>query len=143
MSAAATPTQANDLLFGIGNQTTVQGRIASFLNITLNPLDDYSVMDWANPSRTVYVELKSRRIRHDQYPTAIIGLNKIEFCTDPSKEYYFCFSYLDGLYYIKYDADVFANFDRNYSYQRGERPDYNNHSQRIVYIPVDMLQPFN
>jgi hypothetical protein len=141
MSAAA-PTQASDLMFGIANQHTVQGRIAAFLNTTLDPLDDYSVMDWANPGRTVYVELKTRRIRHDQYPTALIGLNKIEFCSDANKEYYFCFSYLDGLFYIKYDPELFAQFDRNYSYSRGERPDCINHSQRIVYIPVHMLQPF-
>jgi hypothetical protein len=134
--SATRPTQASDLMFGIGNQTAVQSRIARFLNTTLDPLDDYSVMDWANPGRTVYVELKTRRIRHDQYPTALIGLNKVEFCSDPQKEYYFCSSYLDGLF------ELFATFDRNYSYQRGERPDCINNASRIVYIPVSMLQPF-
>jgi hypothetical protein len=142
MSSAVAPTQANDLMFGIASQNTVQGRIASFLNTTLDPLDDYSVMDWANPGRTIYVELKTRRIRHDQYPTALIGLNKIEFCSDPQKEYYFCFAYTDGIYFIKYDAELFATFDRNYSYQRGDRPDCINHASRIVYIPVNLLQPF-
>lgn len=100
-------------------------------------------MDYTNLGRTIYVELKTRRIKHDQYPTAIIGLNKLKWCQrDPTKEYYFVFCYTDGLYYIKYDDTVFNEFERNLEYYRGERDDCINTAQSIVYIPSDLLQKF-
>ena len=138
----AAPTQQADLSFGLGSEDTNRFRIERFLDTTLEKTEEYAVMDWANNAKTVYVELKSRRINHNRYPTAIIGANKIAFCNDPTKEYYFCFSYLDGLYYIKYDAELFANFHRNDSYMRSDRPDCANNEQRIVYIPSELLRPF-
>lgn len=135
-------TQQNDLSFGANSESANREKIEQFLDVVLEKTDTYAVMDWANTSHTIYVELKSRRIRHDQYPTAIIGLNKVEFCNDPAKSYYFCFSYLDGLYYIKYDPALFATFQTNHNFNRSDRDDCANYTQRIVYIPVEHLIRF-
>jgi hypothetical protein len=136
------PTLRDDLSFGLSSETNNRAVIEQFLDVTLEKTDSYSVMDWADNNKTVYVELKTRRIRHDAYPTAIIGANKVAFCSDPNKEYYFCYSYLDGLYYIKYDAEVFAQFERDDNYERGFRPDASNISSKVVFIPVNLLNRF-
>ena len=99
-------------------------------------------MDYTNETNTTYVELKTRRIRHDAYHTALIGANKIAFCSDPLKTYFFVFCYLDGIYYIKYDAAVFATFERSDNYYRGARPDCSNSVQSVVYIPINRLKAF-
>jgi hypothetical protein len=137
------PSQREDLTYGTTNETTVLDKLQTFFGQTLQRQGGYEVMDYTNPGRTIYVELKTRRIRHDQYPTAIIGLNKVMWCQkDPSKEYYFVFCYTDGIYSIKYDPLVFNNFQRNLEYYRGERDDCINHAQSIVYIPSHLLQKF-
>ena len=138
------PTRRDDLALGIPNESRMLNTIQSLVGQPLERQGSYDVMDYTNPGRTIFVELKTRRIRHDQYPTAIIGLNKVEWChNDPSKEYYFCFSYTDGLYYIKYDADLFKNFDRNMQYFRGDRDDCANNSNAIVYIPSTKLTKYS
>lgn len=138
------PTRQEDLAFGIPNETRMLNTIQSLVGQPLERQGSFDVMDYANKGRTVYVELKSRRIRHDQYPTAIIGLNKVEWCrTNPGKDYYFCFSYTDGLYYVKYDDALFKTFDRNMQYLRGDREDCANNPNAIVYIPSSKLQKFS
>ena len=135
------PTQAADLAFGTSNETNVLETLQTFFQQTLQRQGGYSVMDYTNPTRTLFVELKTRRIRHNQYPTAIIGRNKVQFCNDPNKEYYFVFCYTDGLYYIKYEKDLFDSFEVS-DYTRGERTDCENRVQEVVYIPHEHLTRF-
>lgn len=92
---------------------------------------------------TIYAELKSRRIKHDEYDTAIIGLNKIEACTNPDVDYYFVYSYLDGIYYIKYDKTLFSTFVVDTSYQRSDRVGCSNRPSAVVYVPIKNLKLFN
>jgi hypothetical protein len=97
-------------------------------------------MDYTNPGKTIYVELKSRRIRHDTYPTAIIGLNKTEFARKSGVECYFVWLYTDGLFYCKYDPELWDTFEVNHDYFRGERADCINRAQSIIYVPREHLQ---
>ena len=136
------PTKANDLKFGTGNEIPVLDKLQNFFDTKLERQGGYAVMDYVNGDKTIYVELKTRRIRHDTYATGMVGLNKVEFCNDTNKEYYFCFCYTDGLYYIKYDKEVFDKFERNMEYYRGERADCVNKAQSIVYIPIELLTKF-
>jgi hypothetical protein len=134
-------TQKDDLAFGTNNETAVLETLQTFFGSTLQRQGGYEVMDYTNPGRTIYVELKTRRIPHDRYPTAIIGLNKIQWCQkDPSKEYHFVFCYTDGLFTLKYDEALFKNFQREIHYFRGEREDCPNAAQSIVYIPSNLLR---
>lgn len=98
-------------------------------------------MDYANTSKTIYAELKTRNIPSTRYATAMVGKNKIEFCNDPTKNYYFVFCYTDGVFYIKYDKDLFANFREENDFVRGERADCVSRPQRIVHIPREQLAP--
>lgn len=135
------PTQQSDLEFGIKSEMTNHEVLEGFLNTTLSRKGGYSVFDFEDPTKTIFVELKTRRIRHDQYPTAIIGLNKIQFCEfDTEIKYWFVFCYTDGIYAIKYDRDLFGDFETTDSFVRGSRSDCATKEQSIVYIPVKHLQ---
>lgn len=85
------------------------------------------------------VELKSRRIRHDAYPTTLIGLNKVEWAaSNPTRQCWFCWNYVDGVYGLAYDKDLFDTFSVT-EYSRGDRPDYHNRPQKVVWIPREHL----
>jgi len=132
-------TQKQDLAVGLASERTLKGRIEQLVGEPLTLLGGHSVMDFANQSKTIFAELKTRAISSLNYPTAIIGKNKVEFCNDPTKHYYFVFCYRDGLFYIKYDKDVWANFEEDNEFVRGERADCVNRPQRVVKIPRELL----
>ena len=135
-------TQSADLAFGTANEDTIKNQIETIVGTPLIKQGGYSVMDYTNDIKTIYVELKTRRINHDTYPTALIGANKIEFCSDPSKAYYFVFCYSDGIYYIKYNDSLFNTFQRSDHYYRGARSDCFNSVQSVYYIPIERLTEF-
>ena len=133
------PSQKDDLAFGTNNETAVMSRLEEAFNTSLERFGGFATIDYANPTRSIWVELKSRRIKHNQYPTALIGANKVAFCSDATREYYFVFHYSDGLYYIKYNKEVFDGFRRQHDYRRGDRDDCRNYDQSVVHIPVEHL----
>jgi len=136
-------TQSADLAFGFRSEDMIKNQIERIVKTPLIKQGGYSIMDYTNASNSLYVELKTRRINHDSYPTALIGANKIEFCNDPKKDYYFVFCYSDGIYYIKYDETLFNTFERSDSYYRGARADCINFAQSVFYIPIERLTKFS
>ena len=135
------PSQKSDIVFGEKSEVSLLSRVEGLVGQPLARQGGFNIMDYTNANKTVYVELKTRRIRHNAYPTAIIGKNKIDFCSDPSKEYYFVFSYLDGVFYIKFDAELFASFEVDSEFLRGERDDCVNRPQFVVLVPSHLLLP--
>lgn len=137
-------SQRADLEFGTKSELTNHEVLEGFLNTTLNRKGGYSVFDFEDPTKTIFVELKTRRIRHDQYPTALIGLNKIQFCEyERDVQYWFVFCYTDGIYAIKYDRELFGSFETSHDFVRGERTDCATREQSVVYIPVEHLVKVN
>jgi hypothetical protein len=139
--SAVLPSQKNDILFGEKSEVKLMNRIEELVQCPISRQGGFNIMDYTNANKTVYVELKTRRINHNAYPTAIIGKNKILFCSDPTKNYYFVFCYLDGVFYIKYDAQLFSTFECENDFWRGERNDCVNKAQTIVLIPTHLLLP--
>jgi hypothetical protein len=133
-------TQRSDLAFGLASELNVLEVLQQYLETTLNRLGGYAVFDFESPDKTVMVELKSRRIRHNTYDTAIIGLNKIAFCdkmTDVT--FHLAFAYTDGLYTITYDKELFDTFEVRHEYVRGSRSDVTNKPSSVVMIPTKLL----
>jgi hypothetical protein len=138
--ALSQTTFAEDYSFGTQSEEKVVVKLNEFLNTTLERKGGFCVFDFENPTKTIHVELKTRRIAHDRYPTAIIGANKVEACANsPDKKYIFVFAYTDGLFMIEYDKEVFEGMERQDNYTRGYRPDHSNHAQKIVLVPVHLL----
>ena len=63
--------------------------------------DQYALFDFNNDK--TFIELKSRRCKHDTYHDTMIGMNKVYRAREnPDNEYIFCFNFTDGLYYFKH-----------------------------------------
>jgi hypothetical protein len=137
-SGLSVHSRADDVVLGSDSESRNFLTLQRYLSTTLEHNGTYAVMDFSNPTKTVYVELKTRRIRHNQYPTALIGKNKIDFCNDASKSYYFVYSYVDGLFAIKYNKALFDTFETS-AYKRNDRPDAPAVENTVVYIPYEHL----
>lgn len=134
-------SQAEDIEFGKKSELSLHEKIEKLVGGELKWNGGMALFDYSNNAKTIYAELKTRRIRHDEYDTALIGLNKIEFCK-PGTDYYFVYSYLDGIYYIKYDKALFDTFRVQYQYKRGNRLGCNNYASDVMFIPRNHLRKF-
>ena len=97
-----------DLKFGFANEEAMIDALRKLPNCeNINKTkDQFDAIDFE--SQDTFLELKSRRIKHNQYPTALIGCNKIsKICNNGKSNNYLCWNYLDGLYYMKYDSNQF------------------------------------
>lgn len=134
------PTLKTDLAYGTANEQEKQTKLETFFKTKLVHRGGYSTFDYDDGS-TLFVELKSRRIPHNKYPTAIIGANKVETASNnPNRRYWFCYAYEDGMFGIEYNKELFDTFETN-DYSRGERADYHNKSQYCYFIPSKLLVP--
>jgi hypothetical protein len=128
-----------DLTFGKKGEVVAHTQLEELTGGELSHSGQYAVLDFSNKDKTVYVELKTRRHLRNAYPTTIVGMNKIKFCSDPKKTYYFAFNFLDGLHYIKYDKELFATFGVDLDYWCGYRVGCINRRQQVINIPVSAL----
>lgn len=132
------PTQKNDIAFGTKSEENNLDILQTFLDTQLERKGGYAVFDFENPTKTIFVELKSRRIKHDTYDTAIIGFNKVAFANhfDDGTQFWFAFCYTDGVFVIKYSREQFDAYEVRDDYVRGARNDTTNKPQKIVMIPI-------
>lgn len=134
-------TFAADYALGTANEVPVKQKLEKFLGEPLVRRGGLALFDYDNNNETkmIFSEVKTRRIRHDAYPTAIIGANKVdEAQRNPNNTYWFFFDYVDGLYGIKYDEEKFSQYERT-DYSRGDRDDFHNRPQECVFIPSSDL----
>jgi hypothetical protein len=98
-----------DIEFGLSKEKTYFEEIKDKLDRTLKQSDNrYSLFDFFGDNS--YVELKSRKVKHNQYPDTMVGYNKIEFAEkSPSNKVYFVFSFTDGLYYYQFNKEHIGN----------------------------------
>ena len=135
------PTQKNDIAFGTNSELNNLDILQTFLDTQLERKGGYAVFDFENPTKTIFVELKSRRIKHDTYDTAIIGFNKVAFANhfDDGTQFWFAFCYTDGVFVVKYNKEQFDKYEVRDNYVRGARNDTTNKPQKIVLIPITDL----
>jgi hypothetical protein len=137
-------TQKDDLKMGKENEVNSIDLINKYLETTLKKNKfKYSIFDFKNKEETIEVELKSRRIAHSLYSTAIIGRNKIKYCNKEENQkvkFYICFKYTDGLYIISYNKEIFDKFKIQSDYVRSYRPDVGKvEKMEVVHIPINLL----
>jgi len=85
----------SDLEFGLNAEIILKNTLENEFGL-LNQLDKYNPFDYENDD--YLIELKSRRINHNQYPTAMVNLSKILKTNNSNKNRVIVFNYLDGLY---------------------------------------------
>jgi hypothetical protein len=85
----------SDLEFGLNAEIILKNTLENEFGL-LNQLDKYNPFDYENDD--YLIELKSRRINHNKYPTAMVNLSKILKTNNSNKNRVIVFNYLDGLY---------------------------------------------
>ena len=132
------PTQKKDIAFGLKSEEDNLNILQSFLDTQLERKGGYAVFDFENPNKTIFVELKSRRIGSKTFDTAIIGFNKIAFADHfgNDAQFWFAFCYIDGIFVIKYNKEQFDKYEVRNDYVRGARNDTTNKPDKVVMIPM-------
>lgn len=82
------------------------------------------------------IELKSRNVPFNQYPTTMVGHNKVKICENDitKKKYRFLFLFTDGLYCWKYNRDQYK-IDNGGRCDRGK-----NEIKRYCFIDTKYLK---
>jgi hypothetical protein len=95
-----------DIQFGTQKEVDILSKLSTYFGENIQrATDKFSPYDGF--SETAKYEIKSRRTRYNQYPTTIIGVNKLK---TEFEKLIFCFNFTDGLYYIEYDENKFKNY---------------------------------
>lgn len=130
---------------GLSGEVLHKERIQTFFGMDLiKDTNKRSAFDFHNEAKTTYVELKTRTINHDRWPTTVIGASKVEHARrglkdDPSKRYYFVWAFKDGLFYLEYTEDGWKDFECG-DFQRHHRLDKVEVPHQHYFIPYSALQ---
>ena len=131
------PIKLNDLDFGMKKEISEIGKIRNRFSNSLKPTNNFFVFDYV--STDCYVELKSRRNKLNTYPDTMVGKNKLNYAETADRPVYFVFSFIDGLYYWKYNKEDIQNGGVRFSIggrcDRG-REEY----KQYAYISTKILQ---
>jgi hypothetical protein len=132
------PTKSEDLNFGLKSEEKNKATLEAFFGKGLKKTGTYDPMDYTDEAQTIFIEMKTRRVNHNQYATALIGKNKVDFCETSNATCYFVYVYLDGLFYVKYDKALFDTFECA-DYERGWREGGIQPKQLFYFIPHQHL----
>ena len=131
------PVKINDLSFGLKKEISEIERIRNRFSNTLKPTNNFFVFDYV--SNECYVELKSRRNKLNTYPDTMVGVNKLDYAETADRPVYFVFSFIDGLYYWKYNKEDIQN--GNVRFSVGGRCDRGKAEYKdYAYIKTDILE---
>jgi len=131
------PVKLNDLDFGRNKEISEIVKIRKRFSNSLKPTKNFFVFDYVSPE--CYVELKSRRNKLNTYPDTMVGKNKMDFAESADRPVYFVFSFIDGLYYWKYNKEDITNGGVRFSV--GGRCDRGREEYKTyAYISTKILQ---
>lgn len=108
--------------FGDINETSFYNLLKQNGISNITQTDKYSPYDFKIKlnNKIIYIELKTRKIRKEQYDTTILAKNKLEYYKDipkRNKVFYAIFGFITEknnmvYYYIKYDEDLFNSYEK-------------------------------
>tara|TARA_R110000782_G_scaffold90546_1_gene173638 strand:- start:102 stop:521 length:420 start_codon:yes stop_codon:yes gene_type:complete len=124
----------NDMEFGFSEEERVKVILEEYFGV-LRTLDKYNPFDYENDD--FLVELKSRRIKHDKYPTAMVNYSKLLKSNDSKKKRVIVFNYTDGIFVWYVNKD-------EYTIGKGGRCDRGcSEYYTMAFIPKEVLKDIN
>jgi hypothetical protein len=87
-----------------------------------------------------WVEVKTLDCCSTTHEALMMPWRKVAFAADAKKPVYFVYALQDGLFYIRYDPDVFVDLPVR-MYQRPPRHDRTDPPQPYCYIPARLVRP--
>ena len=132
-----------DKIYGLNNEEKYLESLSKYFNTTFKKYDNnYSLLDFYSDDKK-FIEMKSRRINHNQYPTAIFNAHKIDefnrININNDSKFYIVFVYLDGIYYIEYNKEIFTKFEMK-KFKRFEREGKIDYLNFCYFIPTNLLK---
>jgi hypothetical protein len=119
-----------DYAYGIDKEQSLIKELSKEFGELTKQSNKYSLFDFYN--NECFVELKSRRCKHNTYPTTMVGNNKLNYAKkNPSIKYIFAFNFEDGLYYHSVDLQKDYIIQDGGGNGRAIKP--------YVYIPIEEL----
>lgn len=104
MELAYKPIYERDYNFGIKEEEKLKPKLEEFFKVDLKKsIGKYNLFDFIG--KDVYIELKSRKNKKTQYPTTIVGCNKIKKADELVKKgqrVIFIFNFTDSLDFWEY-----------------------------------------
>ena len=123
-----------DRKFGFSEEDKLFDKIKSIYGEKLQKTSQFSKVDYADEN--TLIEMKSRRNKHNTYPTTMISKSKVDYMLDSNKRCIALFNFTDGLYSIEIDKETKKKFNLGI----GQRRDRGMHEQtQCFHIPIDML----
>lgn len=92
-------TNRQEYEYGVAREILLKPVLERFCGKTLIDTKRWDTYDFKGEDVTI--ELKSRKNPYNQYPTTIVGMNKIDEI-QVGETIYFFFNFTDGLYYWEY-----------------------------------------
>lgn len=132
-------TFKSDLEFGLKNEDYILDLIklnfTDYKNIrnTKEIYNEFCMWDFES-EEGIKFELKTRRFIKNKYLTTLLPVSKIT----GSKDQYFIFNFIDYVGYIKFDFEVFKNF--NTQFIKVNRADRYDKPKEHFLIPVSCLK---
>tara|TARA_B110000261_G_C13046735_1_gene342534 strand:- start:211 stop:612 length:402 start_codon:yes stop_codon:yes gene_type:complete len=124
---------------GEENEIKYKSDIEKIVKCNLDLTTKFHTFDYENKDEKILVELKCRNCFKNNYPTTMIGMNKInksKIKLDEGYKIFYFFHFKDGLYYIEYNNQLKYEINDGFRYDRIEtiinKPKY-------AYIDVDNL----
>jgi hypothetical protein len=102
--------------------------------------DEFDRHDFWNATRDKKKELKTRRIKHDDYATAVVNFSKIKN-QDPKVAYTYIWKYTDGCYYLDYDPSLWCSDKGFYTSMMKVWRDGRCETQPVMNVPREYLKP--
>ncbi len=124
--------------YGFQREKDLKPIIENIVGEQLNLTEQFDRFDYVGQNEKIKVELKSRRMKHNQYPDIMVSYGKIvEAKKLISRGYkiYFCFNCEDGLFYTQYTGGALRR-GQGGNFQNGER------SKDLSYFPISKLKRF-
>ena len=102
----------HDLKFGLESEKQLKPIIEKLFNTKFNFTHQKHYWDFIDVDHKIYIELKTRRIKHNQYKSLYFSYAKKKFIDkNPNYDYYIFYKCLDGIYYFKYEENkIFMSY---------------------------------
>lgn len=130
-----------DFKFGEQKEKDLKLPISEYLGLSLKRTKPYSVFDYE--CDTAYVELKSRRTPLNQFPTTIIGKNKLDKAKEvvsEGKKVYFVIDFPEALLCWEYCSE---QADKIVVGKCGRRDRGRNEIKDYSFVPISYFQTIN
>jgi hypothetical protein len=128
----------SDVKLGQIGEEKVKKYMEHLLNIELEYTEDFHPYDLFSKEKHLYIEVKTRRCRHNKHKTLYFSKAKLDFINEnPTNKYIFVYNLLDGLFLWNFNKDqIFLSMG-------GRRDRGLNEIKKLCNIPVKYLIKIN